>query len=300
MIRVKLLLLKGAGQRKLQPASMTALSTLTNDVHAEEEKSCWDALQVEMTSSRPRRDIFLPLMKKTFIMRRHFIIHNASSVHDILRDYPALKEPSAIEQEMELILSRPGMLRTFTAEWKAKWVPAVTAYCKGLKRKEICQVFSKHDSSSLGDENDEKIAVILLVSLFSARKQTDPKKQQRGQPADVLNYLYERCLIGEDPNVVSAQPPVRNSPRLAEFVVEDGNGTYFLFMEQMTVCEVNSFTKALFLWFCTHYVFHLNYCPALSDLCTFIQEFVFGLPCAGKRSATYLSIATDIQQITVR
>lgn len=87
-----------------------ALSTLTNDVHAEEEKSCWDALQVEMTSSRPRRDIFLPLMKKTFIMRRHFIIHNASSVHDILRDYPALKEPSAVSKMFSLSYFAIGSL----------------------------------------------------------------------------------------------------------------------------------------------------------------------------------------------
>ena len=81
---------------------------------------------------------------------------------------------------------------------------------------------------------------------------------------------------------------------------ESGDETYFIFVEQITICEVRSFTKALFLWFCVHYVFHLNYCETLNDLCTFIQEFIFGLPCAGKKSATYLAIATDIQQKTVR
>lgn len=107
--------------------------------------------------------------------------------------------------------------------------------------------------------------------------------------------------IGEDPDVVASRPPVRNSPRLAEFVVEnDGKETFFIFIEKLTICEVNSFTRALFLWFCTYYVFHLNYCEVHSDFCIFMQEFVFGLPCPGKRTATYLTVATDIQQMTVR
>ena len=83
--------------------------------------------------------------------------------------------------------------------------------------------------------------------------------------------------------------------------MEDGdNDTYFLFVEQKTLCQVNSFSRVLFLWFCVHYVFHRSDCDTLSDLCSLVQEFVFGLPCAGKRSATYLSIATDIQQIALR
>lgn len=112
--------------------------------------------------------------------------------------------------------------------------------------------------------------------------------------------LIPPSQIGEDPDVVAAQPPVRNSPRLAEFAVESGSSSYFLFVEQITLCETFSFTKALFLWFSTHYVFHLSYSPVLNDLCTFFQEFIFGLPSIGKRSASYLSTATDIQQITVR
>lgn len=93
---------------------------------------------------------------------------------------------------------------------------------------------------------------------------------------------------------------MRNSPRFAEFVIEDGGSTYFLFVEQTTICESSTFTRALFLWFCIHYVFHLSYSTLLTDLCTFFQEFVFGLPSAGKRSASYLTVATDIQQHTVR
>lgn len=50
---------------------------------------------------------------------------------------------------MELILSRPGVLRTFSTEWRAKWVPAIIAYCKGLKKRDIVEYITTHNS----DEN---------------------------------------------------------------------------------------------------------------------------------------------------
>ena len=100
--------------------------------------------------------------------------------------------------------------------------------------------------------------------------------------------------------MVAAQLPVRNSPKFAEFAVEDGDSSFYIFVEQMTLCETSTFTKALFLWFCVHYVFHLSYSTSLSDLCTFFQEFVFGLPAKGKRCTSYITTATDIQQFTVR
>ena len=64
--------------------------------------------------------------------------------------------------------------------------------------------------------------------------------------------------------------------------------------------ETSTFTKALFLWFSVHYVFHLSYSTILNDFCTFFQEFVFGLPAKGKRGTSYLTTATDIQQFTVK
>ena len=43
-----------------------------------------------------------------------------------------------IEQEMELILSRPGILRAFSTEWRVKWVPAIVGYCRRLKKRRDC------------------------------------------------------------------------------------------------------------------------------------------------------------------
>ena len=63
---------------------------------------------------------------------------------------------------MELVLSRPGMLRTFTMEWSMKWVPAVVAYSKNLKRKEVKEIFSQHESSEF---EGEMVYIIHLVCI---------------------------------------------------------------------------------------------------------------------------------------
>ena len=73
-------------------------------ISAEEVKVVSEALRKEMENAKPRRDVFLPLMKTTFTIRRHFIMHDAASVHDILCDYPALKEASAVSIVVQCIL----------------------------------------------------------------------------------------------------------------------------------------------------------------------------------------------------
>ena len=65
------------------------------DVDSEEEKAAYTELCAEMKTSKPRRDVFLSLMR-TFRMRRHYILHSAVSVQHIVRDYPALKEPASV------------------------------------------------------------------------------------------------------------------------------------------------------------------------------------------------------------
>jgi hypothetical protein len=71
---------------------------VNDTVTDEDDKSANEALHREFQHRRPRKDIFLPLMKRSFPMRRHFILHNASSVQGILRGYPALKEASAVSK----------------------------------------------------------------------------------------------------------------------------------------------------------------------------------------------------------
>ena len=59
----------------------------------------------------------------------------------------------------------------------------------------------------------------------------------------------------------------------------DGNSSYCLGVEKkVLITGIPSMCKALALWFCLHYVFHLEYGKTTSDVAVFLQEFVFGLP----------------------
>lgn len=71
---------------------------VSDDVSEEEERSAYTALMKEMRNAKPRKDVFLPLMKKTFGMRRHYILHTAASVQHIIRDYPGLKEANGVSK----------------------------------------------------------------------------------------------------------------------------------------------------------------------------------------------------------
>lgn len=62
----------------------------------EEAKLALEALSKEMSNAKPRRDIFLPLMKSTFSLRRQYILHDALSVENILQEYPAMKHTNVV------------------------------------------------------------------------------------------------------------------------------------------------------------------------------------------------------------
>ena len=56
------------------------------------------------------------------------------------------------------------------------------------------------------------------------------------------------------------------------------------------------FSKAIFLWFATFYVFNLHYEKSTKEVPLFFQEYVFGHPDPCKKTSTYLSVSTDIQR----
>ena len=101
------------------------------------------------------------------------------------------------------------------------------------------------------------------------------------------------------PEQAAAEDPPRNTPRIAEFEVEDGTPNYFGFVEQSVLCQASSFCKAVFYWFSAHYVFNLEYDKHVKELALFFQEFVLGLPSNCKKTATYLVVTTDIQKLTM-
>jgi hypothetical protein len=60
---------------------------------------------------------------------------------------------------------------------------------------------------------------------------------------------------------------------------------------------LTNFTKALLVWFAAHYVFHLEFSKFYRDAAIFLAAFVIEVPIDGKRTATYLSISTDIANV---
>lgn len=104
--------------------------------------------------------------------------------------------------------------------------------------------------------------------------------------------------MADDVGDVASRDPPRSAPRFAAFQGTDGGiVNYFIFIEKSVLCKVNSFAKALMLWFASHYIFNLEYEKKVKDVAVFLQEFVFGLPdtSGAKKSASYLTITSDLQ-----
>lgn len=101
------------------------------------------------------------------------------------------------------------------------------------------------------------------------------------------------------PEQAAAEPPAWNTPRIAEFEVEDGTPNYFVLVEQSVLCQESYFCNAVFYWFSAHYVFNLEYNKHVKELALFFHEFVLGLPSNCKKMATYLVVTTDIPKLTM-
>ena len=77
---------------------------LVNQEQSLGEKEAFEALRKEMSNNKPRKDIFLPLMKSTFSLRRHYVLHDAQSVVEILQEYPALKHSHVVSYRLACML----------------------------------------------------------------------------------------------------------------------------------------------------------------------------------------------------
>ena len=99
--------------------------------------------------------------------------------------------------------------------------------------------------------------------------------------------------MADDPQDICDGSSV-SAPRIAGFAGDEST-TYFLFIEHTIVFSVTtSFTRALMLWFVSHYVFNLEYCKTIKNVAIFLQEFVFGLSDKSNKGATYLTVTSDI------
>lgn len=65
--------------------------------------------------------------------------------------------------------------------------------------------------------------------------------------------------MSREPETVVGDIPARNTPWIGEFMADDGDSIYFIYIEQTILCSVSSFTRTLFLWFSLYYMFNLEY-----------------------------------------
>ena len=104
----------------------------------------------------------------------------------------------------------------------------------------------------------------------------------------------------EDPQVIAREGKT-SAPVIASFHNVDGVNDYYIFVERKVLFGgITTFCKSLALWFSLHYVFNLEYDKIISEVALFFQEFVFGLPASRiKKSSTYLSVTSDVQNFTI-
>lgn len=105
--------------------------------------------------------------------------------------------------------------------------------------------------------------------------------------------------IADDPADM-AKKGKTSAPFVVCFQDVDGVGTYYICVEKKVLFgDVRSICKSLAFWFSLHYIFNLEYNKAISDFALFYQEFVFGLPASIKKSATYLTVTSDVQSFAI-
>lgn len=100
-----------------------------------------------------------------------------------------------------------------------------------------------------------------------------------------LDVILQKC---------KKEKPAKTQPRIAA-IIGEGSTQYFIFCENRVFCSVQTLSTALFVSFSTYYCFNLAYPPAAKNIFYFIQDFILGHPDATKKTATYLSVVSDIK-----
>ena len=105
----------------------------------------------------------------------------------------------------------------------------------------------------------------------------------------------------DDLVVIAKRDPKRTAQWFASFEGEDVS-QFFIFVEDFVLTQASSFSKPLILWFISHYILNLEYKKKIYEIALFFQEFVsiYQLQEQKKKhkTATYLSVTTDIQKYT--
>lgn len=122
--------------RRYPLSSTTSPSTSISDPESLAKHET--AMKTELSKSKPRDTVLLPLMKSTYHSRRIFILNEATSVASILAKYPVFScSAAAIHQELGLVVTDSDVKGNFLNRWSSKYVPAILSYGEKSTKKSI-------------------------------------------------------------------------------------------------------------------------------------------------------------------
>jgi len=71
---------------------------------------------------------------------------------------------------------------------------------------------------------------------------------------------------------------------------------YFIFVENLVLCQCSSVHDAVFFMFTAYYSFYLDYSPQTRNFMWFLQDYIFSYPDSTERTASYLVATTDMKR----
>ena len=90
--------------------------------------------------------------------------------------------------------------------------------------------------------------------------------------------------------------PVCNQPWIAALIGDSAATKYLVICEQKEIAIVSSLESALYMAFSLYYCFNLQYPEKAKWMYFFLQDYILEQPDRSVKSATYLSVTSDIKR----
>ncbi|XP_065905225.1 uncharacterized protein [Dysidea avara] len=238
------------------------------------------AMVEEMKNRTPRDRVLLPLMKTTFQNRWVYVRKDATSVKSIITEYPCLKFPAILEQELAMITGRANVKDSFLREW-ARYVPAIIALGKKSSKKNVKEVLK----TAREEDGDDILALSILVELLA------PKNAK-----ETIKFVYTEYQISTRVEDAAKSQTSYAAPRIGGYLGVGPDDQFFVFVENMTLCQCSTLPDAIFLTFSAYYSFYLEYSTQTKSFMWFLQDYIFSYPDSTDRSASYLAVTSDIKR----
>ncbi|XP_065902672.1 uncharacterized protein [Dysidea avara] len=238
------------------------------------------AMVEEMKNRTPRDRVLLPLMKTTFQNRWVYVRKDATSVKSIITEYPCLKFPAILEQELAMITGRANVKDSFLREW-ARYVPAIIALGKKSSKKNVKEVLK----TAREEDGDDILALSILVELLA------PKNAK-----ETIKFVYTEYQISTKVEDAAKSQTSYAAPRIGGYLGVGPDDQFFVFVENMTLCQCSTLPDAIFLTFSAYYSFYLEYSTQTKSFMWFLQDYIFSYPDNTDRSASYLAVTSDIKR----